>query len=93
VRVSARYPVDDLADLVGVGIDDEDVDSVGGLLAKHLGKVPIAGSQVVVEGLRLTAEAPTGRRNRIGRVVISPVTGSSTSEAADTTTEQPTAAG
>jgi CBS domain containing-hemolysin-like protein len=93
VRVSARYPVDDLADLFGVGIDDEDVDSVGGLLAKHLGKVPIAGSQVVVEGLRLTAEAPTGRRNRIGRVVISPVTGSSTSEAADTTTEQPTAAG
>ena len=93
VRVSARYPVDDLADLVGVGIDDEDVDSVGGLLAKHLGKVPIAGSQVVVEGLRLTAEAPTGRRNRIGRVVISPVTGSSASEAADTATEQPTAAG
>jgi CBS domain containing-hemolysin-like protein len=93
VRVSARYPIDDLADLFGVGIDDEDVDSVGGLLAKHLGKVPIAGSQVVVEGLRLTAEAQTGRRNRIGRVVISPVTGSSTSEAADTTTEQPTAAG
>ena len=68
-------PVDDLADLVGVGIDDEDVDSVGGLLAKHLGKVPIAGSEVEVEGLRLTAEAPTGRRNRIGRVVISPLAG------------------
>jgi CBS domain containing-hemolysin-like protein len=70
VRVSARYPVDDLVDLFGVHIDDEDVDSVGGLLAKHLGKVPIAGSVVEVDGLRFEAQAPAGRRNRIGAVLI-----------------------
>lgn len=70
-RVSARYDVDDLAELTGIELDDEDVDSVGGLLAKHLGKVPIPGSTVDFAGLRLVAEAPSGRRNRIGRVLVS----------------------
>lgn len=73
VRVSARYDVDDLGELFDVDLDDEDVDSVGGLLAKHLGKVPLPGSTVEVEGLRLVAEAPSGRRNRIGRVHVSRV--------------------
>lgn len=71
VRVSARYEVDDLDELFEVEIDDEDVDSVGGLMAKHLGKVPIPGSAVEIDGLRFLAEAPSGRRNRIGRVLIS----------------------
>ena len=69
-RVSVRYDVDDLGELFGVELDDEDVDSVGGLVAKHLGKVPIPGSEVEVGGLRLVAEAPSGRRNRIGRVHV-----------------------
>ncbi len=71
-RLSARYDVDDLADLFDVRIDD-DVDSVGGLLAKRLGRVPIPGSSVEVAGLHLLAEAPSGRRNRIGRVHVSRV--------------------
>jgi CBS domain containing-hemolysin-like protein len=73
VRVSSRYPVDDVDDLFGVPIDDDDVDTVGGLMAKHLGRVPIPGSAVEVEGLRFQAEAPTGRRNRIGTVLVSRV--------------------
>ncbi|GAB2748057.1 hemolysin family protein [Nocardioides pakistanensis] len=72
-RVSSRYPVDDLDDLCGVPIDDDDVDTVGGLMAKYLGRVPIPGSVVEVEGLRFEAEAPTGRRNRIGTVLITRV--------------------
>ena len=44
VRVSSRYPVDDLDELFGVDVGDDDVDSVGGLMAKHLGRVPIPGS-------------------------------------------------
>ncbi len=72
-RVSVRYEVDDLAELTGVEVEDDDVDTVGGLLAKHLGRVPIPGSEVEVEGLHLRAEAPSGRRNRIGRVVVSRV--------------------
>ena len=73
VRVSSRFPVDDLGDLFGLELEDEDVDSVGGLMAKHLGKVPIPGSQIEVEGLLLQAEAPSGRRNRIATVVVRPV--------------------
>jgi len=72
-RVSSRFEVDDLEDLFDIPIDDEDVDSVGGLMAKHLGKVPIRGSVVEVEGLRFEAEGPSGRRNRIGHVVVSRV--------------------
>jgi CBS domain containing-hemolysin-like protein len=67
-RVSSRYPVDDLDELVGFDVEEEDVDSVGGLMAKHLGRVPIPGSVVEAHGLRFEAEAATGRRNRIGTV-------------------------
>jgi CBS domain containing-hemolysin-like protein len=70
VRVSSRFQVDDLEDVCGVSVEDDDVDSVGGLMAKHLGRVPIAGSVVEAHGLRFEAEAPSGRRNRIGTVLI-----------------------
>ncbi len=70
VRVPSRFPVDDLVQVVGVVVADEDVDSVGGLLAKHLGRVPIAGSEVTFDGLHLQAESPVGRRNRIGTVLV-----------------------
>ncbi|MEO6472730.1 MAG: transporter associated domain-containing protein, partial [Aeromicrobium sp.] len=70
-RISSRYEVDDLVDLFGIPIEDEDIDSVGGLIAKHLGKVPITGSVVEVEGLRFEAESQSGRRNRIDTVLVS----------------------
>ncbi|WP_345519218.1 hemolysin family protein [Nocardioides conyzicola] len=73
VRVSSRYPIDDLDELFGFDVEEEDVDSVGGLMAKHLGRVPIPGSIVDAHGLRFEAEAATGRRNRIGTVLIARV--------------------
>jgi CBS domain containing-hemolysin-like protein len=73
LRVSSRYPVDDLDELVGFDVVDEDVDTVGGLMAKHLGKVPIPGSVVECHGLRLEAERVRGRRNKIETVLISPL--------------------
>ncbi len=72
-RISSRYPVDDLQEVCGVAVEDDDVDTVGGLMAKHLGRVPIAGSVVEVHGLRFEAETPAGRRNRIGSVLVSRV--------------------
>jgi CBS domain containing-hemolysin-like protein len=69
--VSSRFPIDDLDELLGVDIEDEDVDSVLGLMAKHLGRVPIAGAHVDVHGLRFVAEAAKGRRNRIESVLVS----------------------
>ena len=71
VRVSSRYPIDDLDELFGYAVDEEDVDSVGGLMAKHLGRVPIPGSSAEAYGLRFEAEAASGRRNQIGTVRIS----------------------
>lgn len=71
VRVSSRYPVDDLDEIVGIDVHDEDVDSVGGLMAKFLGKVPIPGSAVECHGLRLEAERARGRRNKVETVLVS----------------------
>ncbi len=73
IRLSSRYPVDDLDELVGFDVLDDDVDSVGGLMAKHLGKVPIPGSVVECHGLRLEAERATGRRNKIDTVLVTVV--------------------
>ncbi|MHA7986688.1 hemolysin family protein [Rathayibacter sp. CAU 1779] len=69
-RVSARLAVDELGDLFGLELDDDDVDSVGGLLAKALGRLPVEGSVATVGGLRLTAERSEGRSRRISTVVV-----------------------
>ncbi|HEY3735101.1 MAG TPA: hemolysin family protein [Streptosporangiaceae bacterium] len=69
-QVTSRLPVDELAVLFDVEIEAEDVETVGGLLAHALGRVPIAGSVAIVAGLRLTAENLAGRRNRIGTVLV-----------------------
>ncbi|MFP1627213.1 hemolysin family protein [Streptomyces sp. 5K101] len=79
-RVTARLDIGDLGELYGLGadeLDDEDVETVGGLLAKALGRVPIAGARAVVDlpdgrALRLTAESPAGRRNKIVTVLSEP---------------------
>jgi CBS domain containing-hemolysin-like protein len=70
VRVSSRLPIHELGELFDLELDDEDVDSVGGLMAKHLDKVPIPGAKVTVDGLRLLAEGPVGRRNRIPTILV-----------------------
>ena len=69
-RVSARMPIDELGDLFGIELDDDEVDSVGGLLAKHLGRLPVAGSTVTVDGLNLSAERTEGRRKRVVTVLV-----------------------
>ena len=70
-RVTARLSVTELEELFGVHIDGaEDVETVAGLLAHALGRVPIAGSTAMVNGLRLTAEPGSGRRNKIGTVLV-----------------------
>ena len=70
LRVPAAMDIDDLAELFDVTIDEEDVDTVGGLLTKAIGRVPIAGSSGVVAGLELTAERMAGRRHRVASVIV-----------------------
>jgi CBS domain containing-hemolysin-like protein len=74
-RVTARLGVAELEEEFGVRIDAEDVETVAGLLAQALGRVPIAGSTASVSGLRLTAENLAGRRNKIGTVLVERETG------------------
>jgi CBS domain containing-hemolysin-like protein len=71
VRVTARLPIEDLGELFGVVLpESDDIETVGGLMAQALGKVPIPGATVQVQGLLLTAESVGGRRNRIDTVVV-----------------------
>lgn len=69
-RISARMPVDDMGDLFNLELDDEDVETVGGLLAKELNMVPIPGSQITWNGLEITAERATPRRHQIDTVLV-----------------------
>ncbi|WP_432537199.1 hemolysin family protein [Kineococcus arenarius] len=69
-RVSARLAVDEVGELFGIEIDDEEVDTVGGLLAKTLGEVVVPGSAAQVHGLHLEAERRGGRRNQVRTVLV-----------------------
>ena len=68
-RVPSRLPIDELGDLFGVELDYDDVDTAGGLFAKLLGRVPIAGSEADIEGIHLSAERFEGRRHRLSTIL------------------------
>ncbi len=72
-RVSARMSIEDLGELFDLELEDDEVDTVGGLLAKALGRVPIVGSTVEVHGLRLRADRLEGRRNRVSHIIADAV--------------------
>jgi CBS domain containing-hemolysin-like protein len=72
-RVSSRMSIDDLGELFDMELDDDEVDTVGGLLAKALGRVPIVGSRVEVQGVSLRADRLEGRRNRVSHIIAAPV--------------------
>jgi len=69
-RVPARLGKDELSELFDLDVDDDDVDSAGGLLAKALGKVPLPGSTGDIHGLHLVAESIQGRRKQISTLVV-----------------------
>jgi putative hemolysin len=70
-RVDGRAAVDDLEELFDtqLGLEDEDeYDTVGGLIYHRVGGIPSAGDEVEVDGLRLTVESTDGRR--VGKVLV-----------------------
>ena len=72
-RAKATLHIEDLADELGIEIseeDFEDVDTIGGLMAQKLGRVPIAGSTITVGQYLITSERPVGRRRKISSVLI-----------------------
>ena len=70
-RVPARASVSEVGELFDLEIDDDDVDSIGGLLGKLLGRVPIVGSHGDAHGLHLQAEKTSGRRKRLSTLIVS----------------------
>lgn len=68
-RVSARLPVDELGDLFGIELDDDDVDTVGGLFTKLHGRLADTGDVVHVAGLILTADSMERRRKNLVTVL------------------------
>ncbi len=72
-RAKARIHLEDLESELGIEFAEEDkdaVDTLGGLLGKHIGQVPIPGSEITIGQWRFTAERPVGRRKRVGTVLI-----------------------
>ncbi|GGM84737.1 membrane protein [Dactylosporangium sucinum] len=70
VRVTSRLPIEDLGELFDVELPADEVETVAGLLAQALGRVPIPGATAVVGGLVLVAEGTAGRRNRIDTLLV-----------------------
>lgn len=69
-RVNARLSLEDVGDLFGLELEDDDVDSVGGLLGKALGQIPQPGATAMVGGLLLTGGTSRGRGRGIATVFV-----------------------
>ncbi len=70
-RVDGRAAIDDIEELfdTSLGLEDEDeYDTVGGLIYHRIGGVPKPGDRVAVDGLTLTVETTDGRR--VGKVLV-----------------------
>jgi Mg2+/Co2+ transporter CorC len=69
-RVSASFSLAELGEQLQLELEDEDVDSVGGLFAKELGRLPGRGDEVLVSGLRISVDRIEGRRKRLITVIL-----------------------
>ena len=75
-RAKASIHIEDLAEELKISIDEDEyegIDTIGGLMAQKLGRVPIAGSTITIDGWTITSERPVGRRRRISSVMIEKV--------------------
>ena len=74
-RVSARLHIEDLAELIGIELDsdEEGIDTVAGLLAARLGRVALPGSEIELNGWRITAQSVAGRRNKVDSVLVAKI--------------------
>ncbi len=69
-RVNPRVTLDEISEKCEIEIEDEDVDTVGGLLIKGLGELPKGGEVVEISGIQITAERVDAKRGRILSVLV-----------------------
>ena len=71
-RVNARYSLVELGEQFDIELAEEDVDSVGGLVVKELGRLAVSGDKVEYSGLSFTVDRVETRRKRVISVVVEP---------------------
>ncbi len=69
-RVNPRVTLDEISEQCEIEIEDEDVDTVGGLMIKGLGELPKGGEVVSIAGIEITAERVDAKRGRILSVLV-----------------------
>ena len=68
IRVDARLGVDDLNEVLGATLPEDGWDTVGGLVFGTLGRVPLEGESIELDGIVITIERVQGRR--VGKVLV-----------------------
>jgi CBS domain containing-hemolysin-like protein len=68
LRIDARLGVDDLNELLDANLPEEGWDTVGGLVFGTLGRVPVEGETIELDGFAITVEKVQGRR--VGKVLV-----------------------
>jgi CBS domain containing-hemolysin-like protein len=68
LRVDAKLGIDEVNELLGIELPDDDWDTVGGLVYELTGRVPVPGETVRFASIEFQTERVTGRR--IQKVVI-----------------------
>ncbi len=64
VIFSGRIDLDDVYDILGVDLTNDMADTLGGYIYGQIGRVPIGGEQIKVDGWLLTVSQVSGRRIR-----------------------------
>lgn len=71
-RVSARFSLVELGEIFGIELEEEDIDSVGGLVVKELGRLALVGDSIQYSGLNFTVTSVEKRRKRVTAVLVEP---------------------
>ena len=70
----ARVSIHDVNETLGVTLEDGEYDTVGGLVYDRLGKIPVVGDQIGVDGLSITVLSTAGKRIKKVKIRVKPTT-------------------
>lgn len=73
--VDGLTPLHEIEDRLGIGIEEEEVSTIGGLMTSALGKIPEAGQKVAIENLEIEAVKVDEKRLISAKVRLTPANG------------------
>ncbi|MGE5620268.1 MAG: hemolysin family protein [Sphingomonadaceae bacterium] len=68
----ARVSIHDVSETLSVTLADGEYDTIGGLVYDRLGKIPLVGDRLDVDGLSITVLATVGKRIKKVKVQVQP---------------------